>query len=141
MSPETKTYRCRSIVSGKAAGEALISKEPMCFYLCDPETGEVIEKNHPLQGKSVAGKVLVLKSGKGSSVVQVDGLYQLWAKGNLPAAIIVKDTEPVLVSSAVVVGVVMVDKMETDPFEAIKDGDFVTVDAEKETIEVRRAGS
>jgi hypothetical protein len=113
----------------------------MCFYLCDPETGEVIEKNHPLQGKSVAGKVLVLKSGKGSSVVQVDGFYQLWVKGNLPAAIIVKDTEPVLVSSAVVVDAIMVDRMETDPFEAIRDGDFVTVDAESETIEVCRGKS
>jgi hypothetical protein len=141
MSSETSTYRCRSIVSGKASGEALISEEPMCFYLCDPETGEVIEKNHPLQGKSVAGKVLVLKSGKGSSVVQVDGFYQLWVKGNLPAAIIVKDTEPVLVSSAVVVDAIMVDRMETDPFEAIKDGDFVTVDAESESIEVRRGKS
>ncbi len=76
MSAQTRTYSCRSIVSGKASGEALVSEEPMCFYLCDPETGEVIEKNHPLQGKSVAGKVLVLKSGKGSSVVQVDGFYQ-----------------------------------------------------------------
>ncbi len=141
MSSETRTYRCRSIVSGKASGEALVSEEPMCFYLCDPETGEVIEKNHPLQGKSVAGKVLVLKSGKGSSVVQVDGFYQLWVKGNLPAAIIVKDTEPVLVSSAVVVDAIMVDRMGTDPFEAIKDGDFVTVDAESETIEVRRGKS
>lgn len=141
MSSETRTYRCRSIVSGKASGEALVSEEPMCFYLCDPETGEVIEKNHPLQGKSVAGKVLVLKSGKGSSVVQVDGFYQLWVKGNLPAAIIVKDTEPVLVSSAVVVDAIMVDRMETDPFEAIRDGDFVTVDAESETIEVRRGTS
>jgi len=141
MSSETRTYHCRSIVSGKASGEALVSVEPMCFYLCDPETGEVIEKNHPLQGKSVAGKVLVLKSGKGSSVVQVDGFYQLWVKGNLPAAIIVKDTEPVLVSSAVVVDAIMVDRMETDPFEAIKDGDFVTVDAESESIEVRRGKS
>jgi hypothetical protein len=141
MSSETRTYRCRSIVSGKASGEALVSEEPMCFYLCDPETGEVIEKNHPLQGKSIAGKILVLKSGKGSSVVQVDGFYQLWVKGNLPAAIIVKDTEPVLVSSAVVVDAIMVDRMETDPFEAIKDGDFVTVDAESESIEVRRGKS
>jgi hypothetical protein len=62
-------------------------------------------------------------------------------KGNLPAAIIVKDTEPVLVSSAVVVDAIMVDRMETDPFEAIRDGDFVTVDAESESIEVRRGKS
>lgn len=136
MSRETGRYSCRSIVSGKASGEAIISREPMCFYLCDPETGEVIEKNHPLQGRSIAGKVLVLQSGKGSSVVQVDGFYQLWAKGNLPAAIIVRETEPVLVSSAVVVNTVMVDRMEKDPFQVIKDGDWVEVDAEQELVKV-----
>jgi hypothetical protein len=67
----------------------------------------------------------------------VDGFYQLWAKGNLPVAIIVKDTEPVLVSSAVVVSTVMVDRMEKDPFEVINDGDWVEVDAESGIVEVR----
>ena len=138
MEGQTRTYRCRCIVKGKGSGEALVSREPMCFYLCDPETGTVIEKNHPLQGKSLAGKVLVLQSGKGSSVVQVDGFYQLWVKGNLPAAIIVRETEPVLVSSAVVVDAVMVDRMEEDPFEAIRDGDTVEVDADSETVRVTR---
>ena len=138
MEGQTRTYRCRCIVKGKGSGEALVSREPMCFYLCDPETGTVIEKNHPLQGKSLAGKVLVLQSGKGSSVVQVDGFYQLWVKGNLPAAIIVRETEPVLVSSAVVVDAVMVDRMEADPFEAIRDGDYVEVDADSETVRVTR---
>ena len=138
MEGQTRTYRCRCIVKGKGSGEAIVSREPMCFYLCDPATGTVIEKNHPLQGKSLAGKVLVLQSGKGSSVVQVDGFYQLWVKGNLPAAIIVRETEPVLVSSAVVVGAVMVDRMEMDPFEAIRDGDYVEVDADSETVRVAR---
>lgn len=134
---EILKYHCRCVVSGKGSGEAVVSEEPMCFYLCNPETGEVIEKNHPLQGKTISGKILVLKSGKGSSVVQVDGLYQLWSKGNLPAAIIVKEPDPVLVSAAVVVGVAMVDKMEKDPFKVIKDGDFVVVDAISESVEIR----
>ena len=138
MEGQTRTYRCRCIVKGKGSGEAIVSREPMCFYLCDPATGTVIEKNHPLQGKSLAGKVLVLQSGKGSSVVQVDGFYQLWVKGNLPAAIIVRETEPVLVSSAVVVDAVMVDRMEADPFETIRDGDTVEVDADTETVRVTR---
>jgi predicted aconitase with swiveling domain len=138
MEGQTRTYRCRCIVKGKGSGEALVSREAMCFYLCYPETGTVIEKNHPLQGKSLAGKVLVLQSGKGSSVVQVDGFYQLWVKGNLPAAIIVRETEPVLVSSAVVVDAVMVDRMEADPFETIRDGDYVEVDADTETVRVTR---
>lgn len=138
MEFEEKRYRCRSIVKGSGEGEAIVSREAMCFYLCDPETGTVIEKNHPLQGRSIAGKVLVLQSGKGSSVVQVDGFYQLAVKKTLPVAIVVRETEPVLVSSAVVVGEPMVDRMEVDPFEVIRDGDWVRVDGEAEEILVRR---
>ena len=139
---EQKTCKCRTIVrgegSGPVSGEAIVSRSAMCFYLCDPETGTVIEKNHPLQGRSIAGKVLVLQSGKGSSVVQVDGFYQLAVKKTLPVAIVVRETEPVLVSSAVVVGEPMVDRMEVDPFEVIRDGDWVRVDGEAEEILVRR---
>lgn len=138
MEYEEKRYRCRSIVKGSGEGEAIVSREAMCFYLCDPETGTVIEKNHPLQGRSIAGKVLVLQSGKGSSVVQVDGFYQLSVKETLPAAIVVRETEPVLVSSAVVVGEPMVDRVEADPFEIIRDGDWVRVDGEAQEILVRR---
>ena len=138
MEYEEKRYRCRSIVKGSGEGEAIVSREAMCFYLCDPETGTVIEKNHPLQGRSIAGKVLVLQSGKGSSVVQVDGFYQLSVKETLPAAIVVRETEPVLVSSAVVVGEPMVERGEADPFEIIRDGDWVRVDGEAQEILVRR---
>lgn len=135
-----KVYKCRSIVRGKAAGEAIVSKDAMCFYLTDPKTGVVIERNHAIHGKSIAGKILIVQSGKGSSVVQVDGFYQLWVKGNLPAAIIVKVAEPVIVSSAVVVGSTMVDRLEQDPFEVIKDGDYVEVDADAQEVRVWEGG-
>jgi predicted aconitase with swiveling domain len=140
MSGDLRVYKCRSIVKGSGKGEAIVSKAAMCFYLIDPKSGVVIERNHPLQGKSVAGKILVVSSGKGSSVVQLDGFYQLWVKDNLPAAIIVAEAEPVIVSSAVVVGKTMVDKMETDPFEAIEDGDYVEVDADAGEVRVRKKG-
>lgn len=140
MSENMKVYKCRSIVRGRGEGEAVVSKDAMCFYLTDPETGTVIERNHAIQGRSIAGKVLVVRSGKGSSVVQVDGFYQLWVKKTLPSAIIVKDVEPVIVSSAVVVGSTMVDRMEEDPFEVIEDGDYVEVDADNEVVRVWKGG-
>jgi len=128
--------KCRCIVSGIGNGEAMISSEAMCFYLCDPKTGKVIEKGHDLFGKNVAGKVLVIKSGKGSSVVMIDGLYQLKMNNNLPAAIIVENIEPVLVSSAFVVGVPIVDRLEVDPYQVISDGLQVFVDADKEEVRI-----
>lgn len=138
MKGNTFTYKCRCIVSGKASGEAIVSKDAMCFYLVDPETGTVIERNHAIHGRSIAGKVLVVQSGKGSSVVQVDGFYQLWVKNNLPAAIIIAEAEPVIVSSAVIVSEPMVDRMEVDPFSVISDGDYVEVDAENGIVNVTK---
>lgn len=138
MSEDMRVYKCRKIVKGSGCGEAVVSTDAMCFYLTDPETGTVIERNHAIQGKSIANKILVLKSGKGSSVVQVDGFYQLWVKNNLPAAIILIDTEPVIVSSAVMVGCTMVDKMETDPYMAIEEGDHVEVNADRCEITVTK---
>ena len=132
-----KVYKCRKIVKGIGCGEAIVSTDAMCFYLTDPETGTVIERNHAIHGKSIANKVLDAEVWQRQLSRQVDGFYQLWVKNNLPAAILV-DTEPVIVSSAVMVGCTMVDKMDTDPYETIEDGDYVEVDADKGEIRVRK---
>jgi len=131
--------KCHKIISGYGEGEALVSHEPVCFYLTDPNTGIVREKGHDLAGKSVAGKVLVFPSGKASSVVQIDGLFKLAQHNLAPKALIVKDVETVLVVSAFIVKVPLVDRLEQDPFEAIHNGDFVKVDAEKGTVSVTRS--
>ena len=133
--------KCHKIIGGYGEGEALVSHEPICFYLTDPNTGIVREKGHDLAGKSVAGKVLVFPSGKASSVVQIDGLFKLAQHNLAPKALIVKDVETVLVVSAFIVKVPLVDRLEQDPFEAIHNGDFVKVDAEKGTVSVTRSQS
>lgn len=80
-----KKYSCHKISEGCAEAEAIVSKDHIMFYLMNPETGEVIEKAHDLEGRSVAKKVLIFPGGKGSSVVQADGLYQLKMNQNMPA--------------------------------------------------------
>jgi predicted aconitase with swiveling domain len=134
MTRKQRLASCRGAAPGKASGEALVSSDAMCFYLAEPETGVVIEDGHALQGQSVAGKVLVFPSGKGSSVVQADGLYQLAKHGNAPAAMIVKQFDPVLVASAVIMGVPLVGKVQSPFFSLVGDGDHVEVDADTETI-------
>lgn len=123
--------KCHRIVGGYGEGEALVSYEPICFYLTDPKTGVIREKTHELSGKSVANKVLVFPSGKASSVVQIDGLFKLASRNLAPKAMIVKDVETVLIVSAVIAKVPLVDRLEKDPFEAIHTGDLVKVNAEK----------
>jgi predicted aconitase with swiveling domain len=130
--------KCHKIIGGYGEGEALVSHEPICFYLTDPKTGIVREKTHELAGKNVADKVLIFPSGKASSVVQIDGLFKLASRNLAPKAMIVKDVETVLIVSAFIAKVPLVDRLEKDPFEAIRTGDLVKVDADKGTVVVER---
>jgi len=132
------SLKCHKIIGGYGEGEALVSHEPICFYLTDPKTGIVREKSHELAGKNLANKVLVFPSGKASSVVQIDGLFKLASHNLAPKAMIVKDVETVLVVSAFMVKVPLVDRLEKDPLEAIQTSDFVKVDAEKGTVTITK---
>lgn len=131
------SLKCHRIIGGCGEGEALVSHEPICFYLTDPKTGVIREKTHELAGKNVANKVLVFPSGKASSVVQIDGLFKLASNNLAPKAMIVKDVETVLVVSAFIAKIPLVDRLDKDPFEAIHTGDFVRVDADKSTVTVK----
>lgn len=132
------TLKCHKIVGGYGEGRAIVSNDPICFYLTDPKTGIVTERDHDLEGKNLANKILVLPSGKGSSVVQIDGLFKLAKNKVAPKAMIVQDVETVLITSAVIAEVPLVDRLEKSPFEAIHTGDFVKVDADKGIITVTK---
>jgi len=99
---DSKVFSCHKISEGVAEGEALISQDDIMFYLIDPSTGIVIEKGHSLEGKSISGKVLIFPGGKGSSVVQADGLYQLLIRNNAPKALVIQNPDTVLVASAII---------------------------------------
>ncbi|MGE5483568.1 MAG: aconitase X swivel domain-containing protein [Ignavibacteriales bacterium] len=131
-------FDCHPICGGIAEGEALVSTDDICFYLTDPQTGMVIEDEHCLKGQSVAGKILVFPSGKGSSVVQADGLYQLMMKNNAPKALLVERPDTVLVATAIIMEVPMVDRVSAGFYSAVKSGDRVKVDANSGVIEIVR---
>jgi uncharacterized protein len=128
--------KARSIARGKASGEALISPAPIGFLGgVDPATGNVMEKGHPLEGKNIAGKVLVFPNGKGSTV----GSYvmlELAKNGKAPAAIINVSAEPIIAVGAIISKIPMVDRAEKDIYSILKDGQKVTVDGDKGTITV-----
>ena len=48
------TLKCHKIIGGHGEGEALVSHEPICFYLTDPKTGIIRERTYELVGKSIA---------------------------------------------------------------------------------------
>jgi predicted aconitase with swiveling domain len=125
------TLKGRIIKEGRAQGTALVSPEPIGFLGgIDPETGFVVEKGHPLEGQSVAGRVLVFPTGKGSTVGSYT-LYRLTRKGLAPAAIINAQSEPIVAVGAIISDIPMVDQVDIGQ---IATGDQVSV--EGEVIEV-----
>ncbi len=121
---------------GTAGGPALVSPAAISFLGgVDPATGVVIEKGHPLYGKCIKGTVLVFPGGKGSTVGSYV-IYQLKKNGAAPAAMINVRAEPIVAVGAIIAGIPMVDRLERDPLQAIRDGQRVAVDGTAGEIEV-----
>jgi predicted aconitase with swiveling domain len=124
----------RSISRGIGTGELLISPAPISFLSgVDPQTGIIIEKGHPLEGKSITGKVLAFPYGKGSTVGSYV-LYALSRNGHAPAAIINEEAEPIIVTGAIIGRIPMVDRIGV-PLSRLKSGVSVTVDGERGEME------
>jgi len=121
---------------GRATGPALVSAAAISFLGgVDPQTGTVIEKGHPLYGRSVKGTVLVFPGGKGSTVGSYL-IYQLKKNGAAPAAMINLRAEPIVAVGAIISDIPMVDRLEQDPVAVIRDGMVVTVDGTAGEIEL-----
>ena len=131
-----KIYKCSKVSPGIARAKVLRSEEPVLFYHTDPKTGEITEKEHSLLGKSVCGKIMVFPGGKGSSVVQADGIYRLEQNHTAPAGFMVEHLDTVLVATAVIMEIPMVWKVEKEFFEETKDDDMIEVDADHGEIRV-----
>lgn len=131
-----KRFSCHKISEGKAQAGAIITRDRIMFYQVRPEDGVMEEKNHELEGRSIAGKTLIFPGGKGSSVVQQDGLYHLDRFHNMPSALVIRDPDPVLVAGAIIMGLPMVDKVDPAFYQTVKDDDLVLVNADEGYVEI-----
>ena len=120
-----KRLEGRIIKSGHCEGEALVSPEPLSFFGgVDATTGVVVEPGHPLQGQSIAGRVLVFPTAKGSTV----GSYSLYRlkKANLaPLGIVNAESESIVAVGAIIADIPMVDHVD---ITQIQTGEWVTID-------------
>ncbi len=115
----------RKIFAGFAKGEALVSGEGISFFGgVDPDTGIVVEKGHQLEGKSVAGKILVFPQGKGSTVGSYT-LYQMKKNGVAPKAIINQECETIIAVGVIISEIPCVDSID---IKRIKNGMQVEVE-------------
>jgi len=115
----------RIIARGIAEGEALTTSQPISFYGgVDPETSEILEKGHELQGKRIKGKILVFPTGKGSTVGSYT-LYRLKKGGVAPAGIVNKECETVVAVGAIISEIPCVDEVDISKIET---GDIVLLE-------------
>ena len=124
----------RTIYAGKAAGEALVTSQGISFFGgVDPETGVVVERGHELEGQSIAGKVLVFPTGKGSTVGSYT-LYRLKHGGKAPAAVLNATCETITAVGCIISEIPCVDQLD---IERIHNGDWVAVEGEQVVSESR----
>ena len=128
----------RTLVAGRARGTALVLEAPLSFWGgIDPATGVVTDVHHPEHGANVAGTVLVMPSGRGSSSSSTV-LAEAVRAGVAPAAIVLREPDPIVALGAIVarelygvaVPVVVADA-------AFASGARVTVDATDGTASFR----
>ena len=123
----------RTIFAGRAEGEALVTRMGISFFGgVDPESGVVVERGHELEGQSIAGKVLVFPTGKGSTVGSYT-LYRLKTAGLAPAAIVNADCETITAVGCIIAEIPCVDQVE---IALIRTGQPVRVNGEQGIIEL-----
>jgi predicted aconitase with swiveling domain len=123
----------RKISKGIAEGEALVTSDSVSFFGgVDPESGIVVEKSHELEGKCIAGRVLVFPTGKGSTVGSYT-IYRLKDSGLAPAAIINAECETIIAVGCIIAEIPCVDRID---IHQLKNGQILSVNGEEGTVEV-----
>jgi predicted aconitase with swiveling domain len=121
-------------------GEALVSQHGFSArYDVDRDRGVFSRQGHDLYGQSLVGKVLVCTTAKGG-IATSWMLLDMVSRGKAPLAILFRATNPVMVQGAVLAGVAVLHRLQSDPVTTIRTGDWVRVDPAAGTVEiVRRA--
>lgn len=97
-----QVMQTRVFVAGEAQGEVLRLSEPLSLWGgLNPNTGEIIDRHHPESGLNIAGRILVMPSGRGSSSAS-SVLLEAVRQGTAPAGIVLAEMDGILVLGAVV---------------------------------------
>ncbi len=121
------------VVAGSAQGEMLISREPLSFWGgYDHESGEIIDRRHPLSGQCAAGKILAIPFSRGSSTTTAVLLEAVRA-GTAPAAIITTEPDAFFALASIVAdemyhAPIPIAEVPEVQFERLRSGDWLELD-------------
>ena len=129
----------RRILPGLAEGPVLAMAEGLSFWGgVDPATGAVIDVHHPQAGSVVAGRVLVMPAGRGSSSSSYV-LAESVRSGTAPVAIVLGEPDAIIALGALVATELYGTNLPVvvAPGAALATGGLVTVDTTADAVIVR----
>jgi len=92
----------RSLVGGTAVGDLLRLTEPLSLWGgLEPETGLIIDRNHPQLGQNVTGVIVAMPHGRGSSSSS-SVLAEVLRLGTGPAGFVLESPDSILVIGSLV---------------------------------------
>ena len=135
----TIVLRGRKVVGGRAEGEALVTRDTIPGWGgVAPLQGVITETQHELRGQSFKDKVLVCRGAKGSS--GWSAMYHIARlAGTAPRALVFNEMTTKIALGAVVMRIPSVTDLDRDPLDVIETGDWVSVDGDLGTVEVRKS--
>lgn len=91
-----------ALTPGQASGALLVLDAPLSLWGgIDIHTGTIIDHSHPQLGAIIAGRILAMPSGRGSSSSS-SALVEAARLGHAPCAIVLTQADPILTIGALV---------------------------------------
>jgi predicted aconitase with swiveling domain len=116
----------------KLTGTALVAKDGFSArYDLDRIKGVFSRPEHKLSGESYNGRILVLDAAKGG-VATAWMLYEMAARGIVPAALVLNAVNPIMVQGAALGGITLISGFDVDITKSIPNGAEVEIDPNDE---------
>ncbi|MFM8772613.1 MAG: aconitase X swivel domain-containing protein [Actinomycetota bacterium] len=112
------------VTSGSATGPVLKLTEPVSFWGGIGPDGRIIDVHHPQHGAEVTGRILVMRSGRGSS----SGTYvlaELLRLGLAPAGIVLTEPDGIIATGALVAAELYDVQM---PIVTVSESDYALIE-------------
>lgn len=127
----------RVLAPGTAAGALLVLDEPLSLWGgLDPVSGDLIDAHHPQAGQQLAGRIVAMSSGRGSSSSSYV-LAEAIRSGVAPAAFLLGEPDAIVALGALVaaelygteVPVVVLDR---ETYAELATGAHIEIDAARD---------
>jgi len=130
---EKKVLKGVARSKGSAAGEALVSEQPLSWapFTIPNETGIISMFGHKLIGQSVKDKIVVYPTVTGSTTGSIGLFFKVKESKVGPKAIICRQVHPIDLGGAIAAEIPAVDSLNVDPIQEIHTGDWVEIKADE----------